>query len=225
MSTTYTDNAWSTWTYSSSTIYTNGTESAWNTWTSVDTGTTTGSAWTTWVTNRDLRSEITNDYTWITWTGQVEAIKETREQNRARVAQTIINAQMLADKEKETKEARIQAELTAQELLKNLISEKEMEIYLKVGRLLVKGKTHDYILTKGYQASVLKIEKNKIIDLDSYREKINGIDYCVHPVDQHKIPDTDKIISMKMALESEEDRIMKIANSRGNRDMNLAVGM
>jgi hypothetical protein len=186
------------------------TSSTWSNWTSstCDTGTASSTAWVTWTSNSYSTTTATaGDYTWVTWSSQAEVIKETREQRRAREAQAKIE------------------ELTAQELLKDLISEDEMEVYLKTGRVLVKGHKYDYILTKGYQADVIKVEKGKVVDLKTYKSKIKGVSYCVHPVDQNKIPDTDKVIAMKIALESEEESIMKRANARGDRELDLAVGM
>lgn len=201
-----TSSTWSTWTNTSST-------SAWYYWTITD-GTASSSS------TIDLEYTITD--TWVTWSGAQE---ETREQRRAREAQARIEEQDRIDKAKAVEEARKQAELTAQELLKDLISEDEMEVYLKTGKILVKGRKHDYILTKGYQADVIKIDKGKVIELKNHKGKVKGISYCVHPVDQHKIPDTDKVIAMKIALESEEESIMKRANARGDRELDLAVGM
>jgi hypothetical protein len=191
------------------------TSSTWTNW-ACDTGTSTSSvntAWITWTTTYASATSTTTagDYTWVRWSAQEETKIETREQRRAR--------------DKAVAAAREMAELTAQELLKDLISEDEMEVYLKTGRVLVKGHKHDYILTKGYQADVVKVEKGKVIDLKNHKSKVKGVSYCVHPVDQNKIPDTDKVIAMKIALESEEESIMKRANARGDRELDLAVGM
>ena len=204
------------------------TSSTWSNWTSstCDTGTASSAAWVTWTSNSYSTTTATaGNYTWVTWSSQAEVIKETREQRRAREAQAKIEEQDRIDRAKAVEENRRQAELTAQELLKDLISEDEMEVYLKTGRVLVKGNKHDYILTKGYQADVIKIEKGKVIELKNHKSKVKGVSYCVHPVDQNKIPDTDKVIAMKIALESEEEAIMKRANARGDRELDLAVGM
>ena len=204
------------------------TSSTWSNWTSSTcvTGTTSDTAWVTWTsTSYGTSTATTGDYTWVTWVAQEEPKQETREQRRVRETQAKIEEQVRIDRAKAVEEARKQAELTAQELLKDLISEDEMEVYLKTGRVLVKGNKHDYILTKGYQADVIKVEKGKVIDLKNHKAKVKGVSYCVHPVDQNKIPDTDKVIAMKVALESEEDSIMKRANARGDRELDLAVGM
>lgn len=206
------------------------TSSTWTNWTTCDSGTSTSSGNTVWVTwtstnYTSTTSTTAGDYAFVTWVTQEEPKRETREQRRAREAQARIDAQVSIDRAKAVEDARKQAELTAQELLKDLITEEEMEVYMKTGRVLVKGNKHDYILTKGYQADVIKIEKGKVVDLKSHNKKVKGISYCVHPVDQNKIPDTDKVIAMKIALESEEEAIMGRANARGDRELDLAVGM
>lgn len=225
---------------------------AWSTWSSyTDSGTASSSVWSTWATTyRTTTSATTSDsfvwgnwtsgtatvneptivswkyeYTWAEWAGQAEQQRETREQIRARQAQAEINRIESERKEKEFEEAKKQAELTAQKLLEDLITDEEMETYLKTGKVLVKGKKHDYILVKGSQADVIKIDKGKVVDLKSYKGKVKGKSYCVHPVNQYSLPDTDKIIAMKIALENEEERIMKMANARGDRELDLAVGM
>lgn len=216
---TYTS-TWGNWTGGYDTSTSSGNYTVWTTWTSNSAGTTstaTDGTWRYWTSDQPIQGTITvsGETVWTSWEIQVE---ETREQKRARLAQDVINAEKIKDVEADRKAA----ELTAQELLKDLISEDEMKTYLKTGRILVKGNKHDYILTKGWQAQVVKVQKGKVVDIASYRGKLDGIDYCVHPINQHKLPDTDKIIAMKVALESEESRIMKIANSRGNIELDLS---
>jgi len=216
MATYSTDSAWTDW--SGTCTASSGT--VWVTWTSDNSGTTSTAAdgtWKYWTSQETIYGTVTisGENVWTSWETQAA---ETREQKRARLAQDAINAEKIKDVEANRKAA----ELTAQELLKDLISEDEMKTYLKTGRIIVRGNKHDYILAKGYQAKVVKVPKGKIVDLSSYRGKVDGVDYCVHPIDQHKLPDTDKIIAMKVALESEEDRIMKMANSRGNIELDLS---
>jgi hypothetical protein len=198
-----TSDTWGNWTGSTSTIsYSN---SAWTTWTSAGTGTAT--------------STTSDYYIWTTWADVSEAQKETREQRRAREAQAKIEAQ----ERDAVIEARKQAELTAQKLLEDLLNAEEAEVYRETGRVLIKGQKHDYILTKGYQTGVLKIEKGKVIDLKSHIGRVRGRRLCVHPVDLSKLPDTDKVIAMKVALEAEEDRMLKLANDHGEQELNLAA--
>jgi len=210
---TYTS-TWGNWTGGCDTSTSSGNYTVWTTWTST-TSTATDGTWRYW--NEPIQGTITisGETVWTSWETKVE---ETREQKRARLAQDAINAQKIKDVEADRKAA----ELTAQELLKDLISEDEMKTYLKTGRVLVKGNKSDYILTKGYQAQVVRVQKDKVVDLALYRGKVEGENYCVHPKDQHKLPDTDKIIAMKVALESEESRIMKMANLRGIIELDLS---
>jgi hypothetical protein len=220
MATYSTTSTWNDWTGGYDASTSSGNYTVWTTWTSTTSGTTstaTNGTWRYWTADQPIQGTITvsGETVWTSWETQVE---ETREQKRARLAQDAINAQKIKDVEADRKEA----ELTAQELLKDLISEEEMKIYTKTGRVLVKGNKSDYILTKGYQAQVVRVQKGKVVDLVSYRGKVEGENYCVHPVDQHKLPDTDKIIAMKVALESEECRIMKMANLRGIIELDLS---
>ena len=208
-----TSDTWSNWTGSTSATRTISTSyysrgSVWTTWTSADTSTAISSG---------------NYYVWNTWAENSEAQKETREQRRAREAQARIEQIEIADKAKAVEEARKQAELTAQKLLEDLLDAEEVEVYQKTGRVLVKGQKHDYILTKGYQTGVLKIEKGKVLDLKSCRGKVKGRSLCVHPVDLSKLPETDKVIAMKVAFEAEEAEMLKRANDHGEREMELAA--
>jgi hypothetical protein len=225
-----TDYAWNSWTTNTITY---SSDAAWNSWTTTS-GTTSNAsnyAWIKWTVESGT-AEVTVsdntiyiDNTWYAWSEQVEALKETREQRRAREAQAEINRLESERKVKELEEAKQAAELKAQELLKDLLSEDEMEVYLKTGRVLVKGRLNDYLLVKGLQADVIKLEKGKVIDLKTHKGKVKGKSYCVHPTNQHLLPDTDKVIAMKIALESEEESIMKRANARYERELDLAVGI
>ena len=218
---TATDYAWTDWTVPS------GTTTAWANRTA-DTGTATSSitAWVTWTTRSGDEASIKAVDIQVTdgWYAWSTAVEESQEQKRARQAQAEINrieAQRVRDEAEDVKK---QAELTAQELLKDLISEDEMESYLKTGMVLIKGKKNDYILTKGMQAGVIRIDKDKVVSLKDYRKKIKGTSFCVRPENQYILPETDKIVAMKVALEAEEDNIMKMANRIGERELDLAVG-
>lgn len=187
-------------TYTGTTYYeTNSTSSS-----------TNNHIWGEWVTATS--STCTSG---TTWTGWVVEDNRTREQKRADRAQEHIDEFVAKTKEQE-------AELTARELLKDLISEEEMKTYEDTGRLLVKGKEFDYVLTKGYQTSVLKVAKGKIISL-SDKMKIKGRSLCVHPVNQSILPTTDRVIAMKLAIELEEKRMLGLANDHGEKELDLAV--
>jgi hypothetical protein len=223
--------AWSYWTTTCDSGTASSSIIAWSNWTTTYqtcTSTADSIVWKKWAgasPNNTYVDEASTTYYWQEWTGEVEALKESREQRRAREAQAEIDRIESQRKIDEFNEAKKNAELTAQELLKDLISDDEMDVYLKTGRVLVKGKKHDYLLVKGWQVDVIKLEKGKVIDLKGYKGKVKGESYCVHPVDQGKLPETDKVIAMKIALEAEEESIMNRANARGNREFDLAVGM
>jgi hypothetical protein len=204
--TSTTSSGYETWRYwsTSTTATSSATDYTWGHWVEATESSTTGGT-------GETATIYYNTGTWTAWSTQDD---RTREQRRAENAQNRINEYVEKEQEKD-------AELTAQELLKDLITEEEMETYLKTGRLLVKGKSHDYVLEKGYQARVLKIAKGKIVSL-AERKKVKVRSLCVHPVNQSSLPDTDKIISMKLAIEAEEKRVLDLANDHGERELDLA---
>ena len=99
------------------------------------------------------------------------------------------------DKERAKK---VVAEETAQVLLGELIGENELAVYKETGRILVKGKRHDYMIHVG--GKVQRIEKNRIVDL------------CVHVSQRPLIPDTDNIIGLKLHIMDDEQDFNKTAN-------------
>lgn len=218
------------------------TSSTWIDWNTSNTCSSDGNTtWTIWTSTTSETATTSNNYVWKVWSDNVTSdcyathatpvssgpirtlqkikIQETREQKRAREAQMVINA----FKVKEIQDAKTEAELTAQKLLEDLITPDEMAIYKKTGHILVKGNQFDYLLQKNYQASVIKLEKGKLLELAGFKGKLKGRSLCVHPENQHVIPDTDKIISMKLALELEENRILKTANDHGERQLDFAI--
>jgi hypothetical protein len=218
-----TGTTWGEWTtLASNTTSTISDGATWIGWTTAGTTITTSSnvIWRTW-TNRISTAEISTgtiscDRIWTNWEIKVQ---ETREQKRAREAQEVINAA----KHQDIQDARAEAELTAQKLLEDLITPDEMAIYKKTGHILVKGARFDYLLQKNYQASVIKLEKGKLFELSGFKGKLKGRSLCVHPENQHYIPDTDKIITLKLAIEAEEERVLKTANDHGERQFDLVV--
>jgi hypothetical protein len=94
------------------------------------------------------------------------------------------------------------SENRAKELLLDLIGEDELKVYQETGRLFVKGKKFDYIIRRDKMMGGLeRIEKNRITDL------------CVHLKENFKCPKTDNVIALKLAIESDEDKILELANS------------
>jgi hypothetical protein len=190
-------------TSSSSTSYTT-TDTAWMTWTA-DTGTTTGDyIWYKWV-----EAPVTSGG--VVYYGsadpeevvEVNVPKMTRDRirQRARTAQMAIERtwrKILADELQAEKEA---AEVKAKELLLDLIGPEQLKVFEETGRLFVRGRNHDYIVREGHK-HIRKITKDKVIDL------------CVHiPL---SLPSTDNVIALKLALEADEDEVVRIANYHGS---------
>lgn len=106
----------------------------------------------------------------------------------------------LTDREKRELRAD-KAEARARNLLLDLIGEDELKVYQETGRLFVKGNRYDYIVRK--TGTIQRIEKDKLTDL------------CVHLASNHKCPKTDNVIALKLALESDEDEVLQLANNHG----------
>jgi len=195
--------------------------STWTTWTSTTSSTTTttsatGSIWYDWNdTSAAATTTATNATcdTWVIWTigaseaGQISdhiwsTIKKPTHSERM---QSEIWKEWNSHIRAEKKVERDSAEKKAKDLLLDLIGEDELKIYEKTGRLFVKGKNFDYIVVNG--GKVQKIEKDKITDL------------CVHLAERSKYAPTDNVISLKLAIEAEEDKVLQLANNHGSRDL------
>ena len=85
----------------------------------------------------------------------------------------------------------------------DLIGEEDLKTYEKTGRLFVKGRRYDYIVQK--TGFIKRIEKDKITDL------------CVHLDNPNRFPQTDNVVAMKLAIEADEDAILKLANNHGSK--------
>ena len=97
---------------------------------------------------------------------------------------------------------RDKAEATACDLLLDLIGEEQFAVYKETGRLLVKGREVDYLITRegGF---VKRIEKDKVVDL------------CIHLAEQSVMPRTDSVIALKLFAEADEYAFNKKANRHG----------
>jgi len=104
----------------------------------------------------------------------------------------------LSDGYKKIQENRKQAEKKAQKLLGELIGDRELAVYDETKRLFVKGKHYDYIVPA--EGFVKAISKDKVIDL------------CIHLQDKDKMPHTDNVIALKMMIEADEGKVLKMAN-------------
>lgn len=180
-------------------------DAVWRVWTSDGTGDACGVSYYT-----------VQDQVWKKWAGDVEyeyeggkviytdmetwkPPKKTTEQIRAENAQREINkiwSDILIMEEHRAKE---EAEVTAQELLQELISEEELAYYKEHGELLVRGRKHDYIIRKG--SGVIRVEKDKVYRL------------CVHLKEQYKYPQTDNVIALMLEIMADEHKFNKTANA------------
>jgi len=191
--------------------------STWGTWTSTTSSTAISatSMWYSWndanATDYTAATSATCD-TWTVWTSNDEPMyindvvwTEIEKPTHQERMQSEIWKEWSSHIRAEKKVEKDSAEKKAKDLLLDLIGEDELKIYEKTGRLFVKGKKFDYIVING--GKVQKIEKDKITDL------------CVHLAERSKYPPTDNVISLKLAIEAEEDKVLRLANNHGSRDL------
>lgn len=131
-----------------------------------------------------------------------EALRATDEEFQRRQAEmqraATEQARAYEERIKKERDQKANAEETAQVLLGELIGDEELAVYKETGRVLVKGKSHDYMLHVG--GKVQRIEKNKITDL------------CVHVSQRPLIPDTDNVIGLALHIKADEKDFNKVAN-------------
>ena len=207
---------WGSWNDSTATTYTTSTSTdvVWSTWTSSD-ATSYSSTSTAFSDNQN--------YVWRTWTSDVTEVvtyhsnysnvvqptawrdRRTTEEKRAQKAQQTIEREWRKIKAQEFKEEKEHAELTAQKLLEDLISEEEMAVYKETGLLVVKGRKFDYVLRKG--GGVYRVEKGKVCALVR--------SYCIHLREKYNYPETDNVIALKLFLEADEENFLGTANDNG----------
>lgn len=169
---------------------------AWLNWTSYDSGTTSATTTDTWGVWNDS-SGTTTDTIWYYWNEDTVVYPVfTEKKSHAQKMQDKIWTEWSKHKQEIRKQVKKDAETTAKELLMELIGEEQTKIYEETGRLFVKGKKFDYIIRKGERT--LKIEKDKVVDL------------CVHIPTSY--PLTDNVIGLKLAIENDEDNVLKMAN-------------
>jgi hypothetical protein len=219
--TSYQDSVWGNWVddYYSGTSYSTGTDA----YTTTDNGMSTGQdgVWTTWVNSggsityvtRDV--QIAKDVTWKAWVTDyeveigtskvtyIEGVKawqyhKTVEQKRAIAAQREINRVWSKLLTEEREEEQKLAEVTAHELLQEIVSDVELSYYKEHGELLVRGRKHDYIIKKN--GGVIRVDKDKVHSL------------CIHLRNQYKYPRTDNVIALKLAIDADEHKFNKDAN-------------
>jgi hypothetical protein len=152
------------------------------------------SAWVNWQTSEVKESEVR-------WVHKFTSPKKSVERLRAEKAQREIGTIWRSMLMVEDKERKLLAELTAQQLLEDIISEEELAHYKETGRLVVKGRKFDYVVTK--DVGVYKVDKDKVKDL------------CIHLKNRYKYPQTDNVIGLKLMIESDESLFLKTANDNG----------
>jgi len=212
-STTYTDSSaytWSCWNEEKTAC--GNSDGVWNHWITEDyTGTVTA-------TGTDITLSGSSD-TYI-WTGWVNSSEEYEVQVDAPIMQDTPQVDQeerrRRDEENERRYQKMQekkekAEKVARELLMELIGKEELETYNETGRLFVKGKDFDYLLSK--EGKVQRLEKDKVIDL------------CIHLRDKYSYPNTDNLIGLKLLIENNEEEFIEKANvmREHDRDDNYQV--
>lgn len=147
--------------------------------------------WTTWVGDSTSSSSFSvsngiDNYVWTSWINVSEQFLD-QEYSLG----SFVNFEQSIEDEDE-------AEKTAKQLLLELIGEKELKVYEKTGRVLVKGEKYDYLLSK--IGGVQRIKKDVIEDL------------CIHLEDKYKYPRTDNVIGLKLLIEANEEEFNEKAN-------------
>ena len=241
MATSY-STAWYAW---NTTTYTNTAttgDSAWRSWNDNDTsGSTT---WTYW--NTDNSITVDNTDTWIYWntvpsaennvvlqdriapTNYLQAYRKTKAERRRAKRQ---KQRELKRKLKAQRKARAAAELavrklkeaesTAKALLFDVIGEKQMEVFERTGRMLVKGHKFDWLITRtkwgqdydGHHDHTAHIRIQRVS-----KEKI--YDLCVR-LEDSKLPPSDRVLGFLLNSKYNEEEFNNKANvtrPNGTRD-------
>lgn len=132
-----------------------------------------------------------------------------RNENHTREMQKKINREwgwhVTEERDRKAREKREMPERRALELLELLIGEKEIAVYKKTGRMFVRGKNGTYFVKKG--GGITRVKGKKLID------------FCVHIPHKHKCPPTDHAIALKLALEENDKKVIRIANRRMSRSV------
>ncbi len=182
---------------------------------------TSSATWGYWAGNTS--EDTTDTVTWNYWQSQQAYIyhtppqisQEERERAEAlRRQQVEISQQRVEDHNRQKAEA----DAKALELLQDLITKEEFAGYQKHGKLLVKGRQHNYLIQKD-SGHIVRLGKDKVVVL------------CMHIDDHHAFSRHDNVISMKLFLEAKEERFNKEANlvrerqlERVEQEIMVAVG-
>ena len=170
--------------------------------------------WTTWISNEECATPERFGAVQDTIREQINKAKASipepsTEERRARRTQgdlQLVWNKVLAD---EREQERKEAELTAQDLLLDIIGKDALQRYKDTDRLFVKGEKFDYVLSKG--RGVHRIEKDKVVDFLEKKKAI-GQFICIHPKQNYNYPETDNVITLKLWIENNEDQFLKIGN-------------
>ena len=130
-----------------------------------------------------------------------EGLRQVALENERRQREYARQQAVFQEEYQKREKAQKSAEAIAQVLLGELIGEDQLAVYKETGRVLVKGRKHDYLVWK--TGKVQRIEKDKLVDL------------CVHVSRKILLPDTDNVIGLAMQIKADEKDFNKIANVIG----------
>lgn len=182
-------------------IGTTSTATIWEGWNSSTTNHTSDTVWYEWNSPIIACGTITMSDCWIYWcngTGTVQV-------GGAGAADFAEQYKNQAELRKQQDAERAAADEKALELLKDLITDDEFAVYQNTGRLLVKGRKHNYLIQR-YSGKIVRCEKDKVADL------------CMHLENYHAYSKHDNVIAMKLYLEGKEEQFNREANLIQRRD-------
>ena len=201
-------------------------ETAWVSWCDQDAGTTCTSTetcdviWPAWVgeTAASAASGATTgtSTTWYNWNeGYAQDPRNYESSTDWGFATKTRESQKQREesrkKMEELRKKKEAAEEMALDLLEEFIGFEQRVIYEETGRLLVKGKKADYILSK--DEGVTRVEKNKVVDL------------CIHLKERYGYPSTDNVIALALKVKDDEKGFNKMANNHGERSRPFSLPM
>jgi hypothetical protein len=101
---------------------------------------------------------------------------------------------------------RASANRKARELLFDLLPEDQHELYERTGRILVKGRKHDWLIRKnhnhGTAITVSRLDKNRVVDM------------CVYFREGRNLPTDDRMVGFILNAKLSEDDFLKTCNIR-----------
>jgi hypothetical protein len=188
---------WQGWTIEPATAY------------NTTTGTNIGNEWTQWIQQPDGTGiEVTVKLTWDAWVGTTypSTIEETDEQREAR-----LQREEEARQERERREAERKEQLRKQEEERALAQAKATELLREV---LTEKQLAEY--EKSKQFTVIAASKKRYViresgaPLEVDKEGKTLASYCIHP--STWFPKQDIMLGHKLMLEDDEENWLRIAN-------------